>query len=492
MSAVTASVSLAPKADAGVDGIGEGEGERERLDAAPAGGAAATGLSDSALRLGREIVDLAGFLEQVDKDSGALGDLLSDLRAGAAEVAQANASVSDSARAIGAATDQGASLAEESTRALASASARIRDLADWASSLESRIEALEDTLKGVSESNADIGQIAMRVNILAINASIEAARAGAAGRGFAVVADAVNDLSQRTKIAADKVGDRIRTLDDWATDLRDAAGQASGKAAEVLEDAERAGETLARATQALVGIRAQGVDIAEHAGAIERGGAIFDGAMDRMRWAVQGSVEGVSESRARIDGLVDLSEGMIQAAASLGGDMADAGFIALARQVADDVSAAFEAGLARGEIDAGRLFDQRYTPLEGTDPPQVMAPFTTFCEQVLPGLLEPAAAKDPRIVFCAAVDRNGYLPVHNRKFSQPQGRDPVWNAANCRNRRIFNDRVGLKAGRSTAPFLLQTYRRDMGGGNFVLMKDLSAPITVGGRHWGGVRLAVTF
>ena len=54
---------------------------------------------------------------------------------------------------------------------------------------------------------------------------------------------------------------------------------------------------------------------------------------------------------------------------------------------------------------------------------------------------------------------------------------------------IFDDRVGLAAGRNREPFLLQIYRRDMGGGKFVLMKDLSAPITVGGRHWGGVRIA---
>ena len=96
---------------------------------------------------------------------------------------------------------------------------------------------------------------------------------------------------------------------------------------------------------------------------------------------------------------------------------------------------------------------------------------------------------DKRIAFCAAVDRNGYLPTHNAIYSQPQGSDPVWNAANCRNRRIFNDRTGLSAGRSTRPFLLQTYRRDMGGGQFALMKDCSAPITVNGRHWGGLRVA---
>ena len=48
------------------------------------------------------------------------------------------------------------------------------------------------------------------------------------------------------------------------------------------------------------------------------------------------------------------------------------------------------------------------------------------------------------------------------------------------------------AGRNERRFLLQTYRRDMGGGQRVLMKDLSAPITVQGRHWGGLRLAYSF
>ncbi len=120
-----------------------------------------------------------------------------------------------------------------------------------------------------------------------------------------------------------------------------------------------------------------------------------------------------------------------------------------------------------------------------------MTAFTELTDQLLPPIQEPVLALSDRIGFCAAVDENGYLPTHNKKFAQPQRpEDSVWNTANCRNRRIFNDRVGLAAGRSTAPFLVQTYRRDMGGGNFVLMKDISAPITVGGRHWGGLRLAI--
>jgi methyl-accepting chemotaxis protein len=80
------------------------------------------------------------------------------------------------------------------------------------------------------------------------------------------------------------------------------------------------------------------------------------------------------------------------------------------------------------------------------------------------------------------------LPTHNPNYRKPQGSDPVWNSANCRNRRIFKDRAVEKVAANTKPFLLQTYRRDMGGGNFVLMKDLSSPILIQGRHWGAFRM----
>ncbi len=161
----------------------------------------------------------------------------------------------------------------------------------------------------------------------------------------------------------------------------------------------------------------------------------------------------------------------------------------MAQAKAGEIAAALEAALARGEIDEADLFDRDYRPVPGSDPQQVVTAFTKLTDRLFPPIQEPVLAWDARVVFCAAVDGRGYLPAHNAKFSQPQGDDPVWNNANCRNRRIFDDRVGLTAGRNTKPFLLQTYRRDMGGGRFVLMKDVSAPIRVRGRHWGGLRLA---
>jgi len=53
-----------------------------------------------------------------------------------------------------------------------------------------------------------------------------------------------------------------------------------------------------------------------------------------------------------------------------------------------------------------------------------------------------------------------------------------------RTKRIFDDRTGIRAAQNTSPFLLQTYMRDTGE----IMNDMSTPIIIDGRHWGGVRI----
>jgi methyl-accepting chemotaxis protein len=154
------------------------------------------------------------------------------------------------------------------------------------------------------------------------------------------------------------------------------------------------------------------------------------------------------------------------------------------------ISAALTDALRSGRITLRDLFDTDYKPVQGTAPQQVLTRAVPLLEQLLPAIQEPIASADPRITFCAAVDRNGYLPVHNHRYAKPQRPvDVAWNTANCRNRRIFDDRAGLSAGRNIRPLLLQSYPRDMGNGEVVMMNEADAPIRVEGRHWGGLRLA---
>ncbi|HUG60463.1 MAG TPA: methyl-accepting chemotaxis protein, partial [Methylomirabilota bacterium] len=123
-------------------------------------------------------------------------------------------------------------------------------------------------------------------------------------------------------------------------------------------------------------------------------------------------------------------------------------------QTAAQVSQFFEAAIGTGEISAEALFDTEYKAIPGTDPEQFETPALPFLERVLQPMQEQLLASDARMAFCAAVDRNGFLPVHNLVFSKPQRPgDRLWNTANCRNRRIFDDRAGLTAARNTRPFL---------------------------------------
>ncbi|CDK98591.1 Methyl-accepting chemotaxis protein [Magnetospirillum gryphiswaldense MSR-1 v2] len=168
----------------------------------------------------------------------------------------------------------------------------------------------------------------------------------------------------------------------------------------------------------------------------------------------------------------------------------DRPYLEMAAQVAAAAAGKLEQALAAGNIDITDLFDTDYAPIIGTEPIQVMAKHTQLVEGLFPDLIEPPLSRDPSVVFCCITDRNGYIAAHNRKYSQPQRPgDVLWNTANSRNRRIFDDRTGILAARTNKP-LAHTYARDMGGGTFVVLKEMDMPITVQGRHWGAVRMAL--
>jgi methyl-accepting chemotaxis protein len=168
----------------------------------------------------------------------------------------------------------------------------------------------------------------------------------------------------------------------------------------------------------------------------------------------------------------------------------NANLIEAAQNAARKIEETFEDLLAKGRLTDADLFDTDYEPIAGTDPQQYRNRALAVLDEVLPPIQEPVLTLDPVILTCVTVDRNGYLPVHNATVSQPQRPgEPLWNALNARNRRIFDDRAGLLGARNLKPYLLQSYARNMGGGNFVMVAEVDAPIRVRGRHWGALRIA---
>jgi methyl-accepting chemotaxis protein len=409
--------------------------------------------------LGRGAAELDGVIEDVvaasTRQVGEIGQLAADMQAMVQSNRAIEASGSAGRVAVGQARDAVAHVGEG-------------------------VLGVVTSLRDVARAAADITQIALQTRLVAFNATVEAKRAGEAGAGFAVVADAVKDLAskveQSSKLIMSTVTQldaRIDTLAASITDNKDAAQHSAFHVA--LAQVEACVNEIAAATQRNLATC-----------------QTVTGEVGAMAASVGGNAQALREVNVNTRRFLQASENLIEITNECGAVTSDSPFIEAVQAGAARLSAALEQAVAQGRVSMADLFDDKYQPVPGSNPAQMLTRFVALTDELFPPVQEELLAFDRKVVFCAAVDRNGYLPTHNNKFSRPQGADPLWNAANSRNRRVFNDRTGLAAGRNERRFLLQTYRRDMGGGQRVLMKDLSAPILVQGRHWGGLRLAYSF
>jgi methyl-accepting chemotaxis protein len=444
-------------------------------------------ISDIGGSLGLELVSVSGMIDDVASSHAAQVAKLDALAQAADDVARSNAGIVATARQAEAA------LAQSARETAARVEAAVEAMKAWVVSAEQAMDnigRLKSSLSSVDGIAKSIETIAANTNLLALNATIEAARAGEAGRGFAVVASEVKTLSGQTREASRQIQQTMTELSREFTTLNDISAGNLATARAMSGQSGEDNNSLASVGAAFDLARRTVESVSGGAQAIEAVTGAVRADAHALADDVRALDELLGEGGRRLDSIAMTGERIMQATASAGVACADSRFIAMAAEAARNIGALFEHALASGAIREADLFDETYAPIAGSDPQQYMTRFVPLTDRLLPDVQERVLGMDGAIVFCAAVDRNGFLPTHNRKFSQAQRPDdPVWNAANCRNRRLFNDRVGGRAGANTGPVLVQAYRRDMGG-QFVMMKDISAPIFVNGRHWGGFRIGV--
>jgi len=445
-------------------------------------------LADRIGGLGVELADVAGNVQEVAGRVADQAQRFGHLQKTAETMVSANHGIATASQAVHTAASAAIGEITESRGAVEGAVRHIDALIEAVGHIEARLGAVGAALADVAKVSGSIEAIAKQTNLLALNATIEAARAGAAGRGFAVVASEVKNLAEATRQATHQIGDTVRGLDGQVGNLIKESSEASARAKNAGEGAHQIQSIIARVQD---GITRVGAEIDGVAQAATSNLAHCDSVIEELNTLAKGvdlSSTHLKEADGKVAKSLDVSEELIAMIADSGVETSDAPLIRVVVDTAKTIASAFEAAIARGEISLQKLMDEKFREIPGTDPKQYLTDYVDFTDRILPPIQDPLQKSDPRIVFCVAWAKGGYLPTHNPNYRLPQGKDPVWNNANCRNRRLFNDRTVKKVGANTKPFLLQTYRRDMGGGNFVLMKDLSSPIFVQGRHWGAFRM----
>lgn len=142
-----------------------------------------------------------------------------------------------------------------------------------------------------------------------------------------------------------------------------------------------------------------------------------------------------------------------------------------------------EEAIDNGVFSVGDAFDTNYELIPGFEPKKYHTKYDFYLDKAILSLQD-EFLKDDSVVFAVAVDINGYLPTHNTRYQQPISGDQKRDLVGNRTKRIFNDTIGIQAAHNTNPAFQQVYHRDTG----VTMWDISTPISVKGKHWGGFRI----
>lgn len=428
--------------------------------------------SDDAIdrQRGADGVDaLLGQAAGIGNDAALVGGTLRDLAAAGAAKAAAVRGLAGHADRAAAASRVIAGASEASREQLARARAAAGHVAEG-------VIGVAQALRQLGTATGDIAGIALQTRLVAFNASVEAKRSPEADQGLAVVADTVKDLAGKIECASKLIAATLAQLEVRVAELGvevagDASGPDRGRVQQALAEAERSVERIGQAAQRnLLACETLGAGVRASADGVE---------------AITAGLGGAQRATLR---LLGVSEALAELALERGVKTDDSRYVAAVLDAAAHASAVFGEALRRGEISAEELFDEHYAPIAGPDSSQCSARFLVLTDRVLPGIQEPLLQLSPEVVFCAAVDRNGYLPMYSQRRADTRTGEATPEAITRHSRRILQDRIGLAAGRSRRRFLLQTYRCSTGGGRRVLMKDLSAPIVVDGRHWGALRI----
>jgi methyl-accepting chemotaxis protein len=435
----------------------------------------------ASIEIAREAVQVKTRVDETGKGARKQGEMTEMVFTASTEATQAIDEVSRSTQVISESTSTNLEGARVSLREMQEISSKINVVGEKVLRFNQTVDDLSQRSSSINQIAALIRDVADQTNLLALNAAIEAARAGEAGRGFAVVADEVRKLAERVTTASAEITGNITKMLALVSDTRteneeinadvqqtrDVVGRSAEHFEQMVVDFERTGEQLLHIASAMEELSSTNQQVHENVS------LIHDLSGEVARYMV--------DSEKRTNALATATEGVQELVSRFKtgrGAFDDA--IDKSRIMRDAIQVQLEE-MHRGGID---VFDRNYQPFGNCTPPKFKVAwgdeYSRRCQQ----LLETCLNEVPGCAYAVAVNLDGYLSAHNVKFSKPLTGDQAADLVGNRTCRKFENPGELRAAKNTLPVLVRTYVRDTGE----LLCDIALPIHVAGRHWGNVRV----
>lgn len=265
-------------------------------------------IADSASQLSHSASELVGFVDETDQATQHQEERKNDVAAAVEqmshsvqEVAQHTELSAHAAHEATQETDSGLSLMEENRRLILSLAEEIQCSNDAIQQLEHHsqdINRMLDVIKGIAD----------QTNLLALNAAIEAARAGEAGRGFAVVADEVRALASRTRQSTAEIQDIIGNLQQGSHNAVVAMQRSHQQAEDSVSQAVQATSALEGIHQRVAEISQMNVQIAE---VVRKQGSVSEDIQHNLQGihlACEHNIETSAQSRQNANLVASLAE----------------------------------------------------------------------------------------------------------------------------------------------------------------------------------------
>lgn len=398
---------------------------------------------------------------------------MTEMSTGIRESAEALAHVAEGAQATSASVGQASvavndtlSASQQTARSAATIAESTTEMSASLAGVSSHVDRLSEESRRIADLSKVVRGIASQVNLLSLNASIEAARAGVHGRGFAVVATEVRRLAEHTARQAGQIDSVVAEV----------SGQLSKAGAQVTEGVRQA-QTLAEAA-AHASQSAAGID-----GLVSRISAPFAAVRSTLE-DHSATLQQVSAAVQSVSGHIDGLENHLNLVADESASLLDytrhaqvglarftkGSFMDQAKQVtlrmAAEIGQIFEQAVAAGRLTLAdvlaleyqeikgpairglsRLFDVTRVPATGFLPPKFSTRYDQVVDQALQEVLDRYLTALPGLLFTSVMDLNGYQPISTTNTCKDWTGDFKADAMNNRLKRFSTDQAQVEAAR---------------------------------------------